>query len=134
MSDTIPEFDKNNHDIPSLVDAYAQLTEVKKGVDQHLKDIREVLVALAASPEPGQYEFSSTTHDLVLTIPEKYTWDEDELATMSLRSDAVGAMIGVKHTVKKTEYDKAPEAIKSDLGAALTIEPGSPRATVKEKE
>lgn len=81
--------------------------------------------------EPGEHEQVFGKKLLIVTIPEKWTWDQAVMETLFAGTKAPD-YVTTKMTVTRKSYEKLPDPDQAYLRPALTRGPGSPKITIKE--
>lgn len=122
--------------IATAAEAAVHLAEVRKRIDG-LKIIEDayaeqLLDLMKVDREmPGDTDALLDNMHVNISVPEKWTWDQDKLAALAVTSTSVRSL---KHrfSVDRRQFQKADAVERELLQPALTISAGKPRVTVKE--
>lgn len=81
----------------------------------------------------GEHELEAGPRVIRVKRAERYTWDQDLLATMFEEEEELPEFVNRKLAVDKRKFDKLDDKDKEDLLPALTRKPGPVTVTVEKK-
>lgn len=104
---------------------YDRAQETKKALGEQL--------ASYFPDAPGDYEAVTPTMVCRVSIPEKFEWEQDVLASM-YAGTKLPDYVSQRLSIPRKKYEALSQPEKDALKAALTRGPGSPRITIKARE
>lgn len=115
-----------SEDLESIQTALYNLKNQEKAIKDAILSIYEVQLGMAyiQKAEPfGTVNFEDEGLKITFNTPKKVTWDQEKLA--EIYKEAGDEYIRVSYDVSETAYKGWNQAIKDELMAARTVEPGT---------
>lgn len=115
----------------ALQDEYAALQARTKRIANVLD--AGLALAYGGQNEPGTSHVKRDGYDVKVSVPKRVKYDAGTLEKLAA-DNAVSEYIDWKPSVSETRYKGAPEAVRTELDKARTVEMGKASFEIKEVE